>query len=149
MHHFYSNEVNAFGEATIDMETSFVEDMMVMETTLLKDIMELNETSNEDSCDNMNEKSIEKEEFNELVERLCIFDSISFLSKESKHFVCSKEKKRKREKSERVKENECFIEKQESEKEDQREFRILLEGLEEFTRFPRYIKVIQSSTESN
>ncbi|KAI5653405.1 hypothetical protein M9H77_30592 [Catharanthus roseus] len=62
------------------------------------------ETSNEDSCDNMNEKSIEKEECNEfkekeiveekerLVERLCIFDFISIISKESEHFECSKEK---------------------------------------------------------
>ncbi|KAI5657899.1 hypothetical protein M9H77_26692 [Catharanthus roseus] len=54
------------------------------------------ETSNEDSCDNMNERIIEKkEECNEikekervenkkrLVERSCVFNSISILSKES------------------------------------------------------------------
>ncbi|KAI5652559.1 hypothetical protein M9H77_29746 [Catharanthus roseus] len=62
------------------------------------------ETSNVDSCENMNEKSIEKEDCNEikekergeekerLVERLCIFDSISMFSKESEYFECPKEK---------------------------------------------------------
>ncbi|KAI5664098.1 hypothetical protein M9H77_23421 [Catharanthus roseus] len=62
------------------------------------------ETSNEDSCFNMNEKSIEKEESikikkrgrvenkERLVERSCIFVSISNISKESEHFECSKEK---------------------------------------------------------
>ncbi|KAI5682070.1 hypothetical protein M9H77_03298 [Catharanthus roseus] len=57
--------------------------------------------SSEDSCDNMNEKSIEKEEV-------------------------SKEKENALEKSERVKENECFIEKLESVKQEQREKEIVV-----------------------
>ncbi|KAI5663709.1 hypothetical protein M9H77_23032 [Catharanthus roseus] len=71
----------------------------------------LEETPNENSCDDMNAKSIDKEECNEfkekdrveekkrLVERLCVFDSISIISKESEHFECSNEKEL--EKSER------------------------------------------------
>ncbi|KAI5663415.1 hypothetical protein M9H77_22738 [Catharanthus roseus] len=67
-----------------------------------RDILEL--TSNEDSCDIMNEKIIEKKESikikekervenkERLVERLCIFDSISILSKEGEPSECSKEK---------------------------------------------------------
>ncbi|KAI5658020.1 hypothetical protein M9H77_26813 [Catharanthus roseus] len=73
------------------------------------------EISNEDSSDNMNEKSIEKEECFEtkekdkveqkkerLVERFCISNSISVLSKESKYFEYSKEKEYELEKSERT-----------------------------------------------
>ncbi|KAI5677132.1 hypothetical protein M9H77_08082 [Catharanthus roseus] len=100
-------------EATMDMETSFLEDMMVMETSLIKDIMELKEISNEDSCDNMNEKSIEEEECIEtkerdiveekerFIKRLFIFDPNSILSKESEHFNCPKEKESELERSER------------------------------------------------
>ncbi|KAI5664093.1 hypothetical protein M9H77_23416 [Catharanthus roseus] len=78
-------------------------------------------TSNEDSCDNMNKKSIGKEECNEfkekerveekerIVDRLCIFNSISIFSKESEHLEFSNEKEGELEKNERVKENECFI----------------------------------------
>ncbi|KAI5666719.1 hypothetical protein M9H77_16572 [Catharanthus roseus] len=70
----------------------------ILETHVEKEI------SNEDSCDNMNEKSIEKEECIEtkekdrveekerLVERLCIFAFISIISKEKQYFECSKEK---------------------------------------------------------
>ncbi|KAI5676715.1 hypothetical protein M9H77_07665 [Catharanthus roseus] len=43
-----------------------------------------------------------------------------------RHKLCSKEKESELEKRERVKENECFIEKQESEKEEQREKEIVV-----------------------
>ncbi|KAI5676592.1 hypothetical protein M9H77_07542 [Catharanthus roseus] len=85
------------------------------------------EISNEDSCDNMNEKSIEikekerVEEKERLVERSYIFDSTSILSKESDHFECLKGKEHELEKSESIKENECYIENQESIKEEQKE----------------------------
>ncbi|KAI5672514.1 hypothetical protein M9H77_12878 [Catharanthus roseus] len=119
------SKVNELPQVTIEVEESVV--LHVKE-----------EISNEDSCDNMNEKSIEKEKCNELkekerveekerlVEKLYIFDFISIISKESEHFECSKEKESELEKSERVKENECFIEKQESEKEEQREKEIVI-----------------------
>ncbi|KAI5676233.1 hypothetical protein M9H77_07183 [Catharanthus roseus] len=180
-------------EATIDMETSFLEDIMVMEISLLKDIKELKEISNEDSSDNMNENSIEQEECVETkekdkveeTERLCTFDSISILSKESEYFECLKEKEYELEKSESTKKNECFIEKQQYRRRAKRkrgfqremwpilgfskfmpafshlscemmkfdihqeELRIQTEGLEEFTRLPRQLKVLRSSTESN
>ncbi|KAI5676150.1 hypothetical protein M9H77_07100 [Catharanthus roseus] len=64
------SKVNELSQAQEEVEESIV-------------IHIVEETSNEDSCDNMNEKSIEKEE---LVERLCILDSISIISKESEHF---------------------------------------------------------------
>ncbi|KAI5676284.1 hypothetical protein M9H77_07234 [Catharanthus roseus] len=94
-----------------------------LEHTFYDDYGGYGRTSNEDSCDNMNKKSIEKEEYNEfkekermeekerLVERLCIFGSLSIFSKESEHLECSKEKESELEKSETVKENVCFIEK--------------------------------------
>ncbi|KAI5680893.1 hypothetical protein M9H77_02120 [Catharanthus roseus] len=56
------------------------------------------ETSKEEPCCIMSVKSIENkekarvEEKERLVERLCIFDSISIISKESEHFEYSKEK---------------------------------------------------------
>ncbi|KAI5671351.1 hypothetical protein M9H77_11715 [Catharanthus roseus] len=74
----------------------------VVEESIVIHVVE--ETSNEDPCDCMNEKSIGKEECNEfkekergeekeiLVERSCTFDSISSLSKESELLECSKEK---------------------------------------------------------
>ncbi|KAI5653335.1 hypothetical protein M9H77_30524 [Catharanthus roseus] len=84
------------------------------------------ETSKEKPCCIMSKKKIEikekerVEEKDRLVERSCNFDSISILSKESEHLKYSKEKESELEKSERVKENECFIEKQESEKEERK-----------------------------
>ncbi|KAI5672524.1 hypothetical protein M9H77_12888 [Catharanthus roseus] len=68
----------------------------------------------------------------ELVERSCIFGSISIFSKESEQLERSKEKEIELSKSKRVKENECFTETQESEKEEQREKEIvILENSEE------------------
>ncbi|KAI5677867.1 hypothetical protein M9H77_08817 [Catharanthus roseus] len=81
----------------------------------------------------MNEKSIEKKECNEfkekerveekerLIEELCFFDSMSTLFEECKKDDCEKEKEIDFEKSERRKENECFIERQESIKEEKNE----------------------------
>ncbi|KAI5681997.1 hypothetical protein M9H77_03225 [Catharanthus roseus] len=76
------------------------------------------ETSKKEPCCIMSEKCIEikekerVEEKKRLVERLYIFYSNSILSKESEYFECSKEKEREPEKSEIIKANECFIEKQ-------------------------------------
>ncbi|KAI5675997.1 hypothetical protein M9H77_06947 [Catharanthus roseus] len=89
-------------------------------------------TSKEETCCIMSGKSIENkeneraEEKERLVEKLCIFDSISIFSKESEHLKCSKEKESEHEKSERVKENVCFIEEQENENEDQKEKEIVV-----------------------
>ncbi|KAI5675689.1 hypothetical protein M9H77_06639 [Catharanthus roseus] len=83
------------------------------------------ETSNEDSYDIMNGKSIKKEECNEFKEKERVeekeslsdnsyyFYSISTLCEKLKIGECSKEKEYELEKSESTKENECFIEKQE------------------------------------
>ncbi|KAI5653126.1 hypothetical protein M9H77_30313 [Catharanthus roseus] len=90
------------------------------------------ETSKEETCRIMNEKSIgikEKERVENkerLFEQSCIFDSNSIFSRESDHLECSKEKKSELEKSGRINKNECFIEKQESEKEEQREKEIVV-----------------------
>ncbi|KAI5664138.1 hypothetical protein M9H77_23461 [Catharanthus roseus] len=90
-----------------------------------KEVIEIHvekETSKEEPCCIISGKNIEikekerVEEKERLVERSCNFNSISIISKESEHFECSKEKESEIEKSERVKENECFIKKQESEK---------------------------------
>ncbi|KAI5676299.1 hypothetical protein M9H77_07249 [Catharanthus roseus] len=90
------------------------------------------EAFKEEPCCIMSGNSIENkekervEEKERLVERLCIFDSISIFSKESENLECSKEKESELEKSERVKENKCFIGKQENEKEEQREKEIVV-----------------------
>ncbi|KAI5672638.1 hypothetical protein M9H77_13002 [Catharanthus roseus] len=68
------------------------------------------EISNEDSCDNINEKNIEKEECIEVKERKEWKKERDSLR--SENFECSKEKDCELEKSESIKENECFIEKQ-------------------------------------
>ncbi|KAI5667762.1 hypothetical protein M9H77_17615 [Catharanthus roseus] len=119
-------------EATMEMGTSFLENMIVMETSLIKNIMELvtsllilnlmdvllmmlmGKISNEDPYDIMNEKSIEKEECNDLSENSRYFYCISTLCEKLEKDECSKEKEFEIEKSESTKENECFIEKQES-----------------------------------
>ncbi|KAI5653322.1 hypothetical protein M9H77_30509 [Catharanthus roseus] len=124
------SKVNELPQATIEVEECVV--LHVKE-----------EISNVEHCDVMGDTNLEKDNIEikekervenkeRLVERSCIFDSISILSKESEHFECSKEKESGLEKSEKVKENECFIEKQESEKEEQREKEIVaLEKSEE------------------
>ncbi|KAI5672871.1 hypothetical protein M9H77_13235 [Catharanthus roseus] len=93
------------------------------------------EMSNMERCDFMSDKntekgSIENQEKERLGERLCIFDSISIISKESVHFESSKEKESELEKSERVKESEFFIEIQESKKEQKEKEIIVLEKSE-------------------
>ncbi|KAI5666449.1 hypothetical protein M9H77_16302 [Catharanthus roseus] len=101
----------------------------------------VDETSKEEPCCTMNEKSIgikEKERAENkdgLVVRLCILDSIYIFSRESELLECSKEKENEFEKSKKVKENECFIEKQESEKEEQREKEIVVFEMSEEVNF--------------
>ncbi|KAI5682213.1 hypothetical protein M9H77_03441 [Catharanthus roseus] len=118
------SKVNELPQATIEVEKSAVQHVK-------------EEISNVEHCDFMRDQNIEKEsieikekeraeEKEKLVEGLCIFGSISTFSKESEHFECSKEKESELEKSERVKPNECFIEKQESAKEEQREKEIVI-----------------------
>ncbi|KAI5667708.1 hypothetical protein M9H77_17561 [Catharanthus roseus] len=83
------------------------------------------EITNVEHCDLMRDENIEKgsieikekervEEKERLVERSCIFDSISNLLKESVLLECSKEKESELEKSKRVKQSECLIENDES-----------------------------------
>ncbi|KAI5672404.1 hypothetical protein M9H77_12768 [Catharanthus roseus] len=102
------SKVNKLLQAKIEVEESVV--------LHLKE-----EISNGEHCDLMRDKNIEKEsienkekerveEKERLLERLCIVDSISIFLKESEHLECSKEKESGLGKSERVKENECFIE---------------------------------------
>ncbi|KAI5654187.1 hypothetical protein M9H77_31374 [Catharanthus roseus] len=83
------------------------------------------EISNVEHCDlmrnmNIEKESIEIEEKKRLVERLCVFDSMSTLFEKCEQDECEKEKEIDVEKSERVKESECFISKQESKEEEQK-----------------------------
>ncbi|KAI5652873.1 hypothetical protein M9H77_30060 [Catharanthus roseus] len=71
-------------------------------------------------CSEFKEKQ-RVEEKERLVERLCIFDFISILSKESDNFQYSKGKESEFEKNESIKEDECYIEKQESIEKEQKE----------------------------
>ncbi|KAI5676873.1 hypothetical protein M9H77_07823 [Catharanthus roseus] len=103
-------------------KVKFIELLMVEESPKIKELSEdkiieslkiyvVKETSKEEPCCIMNEKSIGIKE----KERI-----------ESEYLECSTEKESELEKSERIKENECFIEKQESEKEEQREKEIVI-----------------------
>ncbi|KAI5676958.1 hypothetical protein M9H77_07908 [Catharanthus roseus] len=94
------SKLNELPQATIEVDESVV--LHVKE-----------EISNVEHCDLMRDKNNEKGEYIEikengveekekLVERLCIFDSISVISKESELLECSTEKESEFEKSERI-----------------------------------------------
>ncbi|KAI5676035.1 hypothetical protein M9H77_06985 [Catharanthus roseus] len=99
---------NHEGQRQGQSKVKFMESLMVEESSKIKELSQpkfeenlkihvVDKTSKEPSCI-MNEKSIEikenerVEEKERLVERTCIFDSISIFSKESEHLECSKEK---------------------------------------------------------
>ncbi|KAI5664036.1 hypothetical protein M9H77_23359 [Catharanthus roseus] len=114
-----------------------IESKEVVETHVEK------ETFNEDSCDDVSETNIEIKEIERMeekvrfVERFYIFDSNFIFSKDTEHLESSKEKESELVKIERVKGNECFIEKQEIEKKEEKREKeiVVLEKSEEVNFF--------------
>ncbi|KAI5648296.1 hypothetical protein M9H77_34301 [Catharanthus roseus] len=94
------------------MESSMVKEspkVIELSQAKIEESLKIHVVEDEKSIEIKEKERVENKE--RLVERSCIFDSISIFSKESEHVECSKEKKSELEKRERVKENECFIEK--------------------------------------
>ncbi|KAI5663985.1 hypothetical protein M9H77_23308 [Catharanthus roseus] len=102
-------------------------------------------------CIKINEK--DRMEKKRLVDGLCVFESTSILTKESEKDKCTKEKEHELEQSEsKIKENECFIEKQDYRKRAKRKEIVVLdknEVVSVFTNQTNSIFVSDSSCVQN
>ncbi|KAI5658033.1 hypothetical protein M9H77_26826 [Catharanthus roseus] len=120
----YGEKAKRYGEKQLSVSSQGVAKVETLKPSMIEEFSKVNELPQAQEVVEEEKERVEEKE--RLVERLCIFDSVSIISKESEHIECSKEKESEFEKSVRVKQNECFIEKQESEKEEQREKEIVV-----------------------
>ncbi|KAI5649093.1 hypothetical protein M9H77_35098 [Catharanthus roseus] len=114
----YGEKAKRYGEKQLSVSPQGVAKVETLKPSMIEEFSKVNELPQAQEVVEEVFKIKKKKEWKKkerLVERLCIFDSVSIISKESEHIECSKEKESEFEKS-----------KQESEKEEQGEKEIVV-----------------------